>query len=244
MAVSNALERRAFERRFFLVIAILFPVVALIGFAPTYYLKPLFNTPPIPRTVIHLHGLLMSAWIVLFIAQVYFIRSTRIKTHQQLGLLSVILGIVIIVTGLVTAVAATKYGSSSTPPGVDPLGFMVVPFFDMVVFAGLFAAAIYYRRNGPNHKRLMLLTVLNFLPPALARFPFGLTAAFGPLWFFGIVDLVTIIFVAVDTWRNKKLNKVFLVGSIFLIASHWLRLAIGSTAAWATFATWLTSIGG
>ena len=244
MAINNAAERRAFERRFFLTIAILFPIVALIGFAPTYYLKPLFDTPPVPRLVIHLHALLMAAWIVFFIAQVYFIRSTRIKTHQQLGVVSIVLAVAIFVTGLVTAVAATKYGSSSTPPGVDPLQFLIVPFFDMLVFAVLFAGAVYYRRNAPNHKRLMLLTVLNFLPPALARYPFGLTAAFGPLWFFGVVDLVAIIFVAVDTWRNGKLNKVFLAGTIFLVASHWLRLAISSTPAWVNFAAWMTSIGG
>ncbi|HUR96549.1 MAG TPA: hypothetical protein VMZ26_00645 [Pyrinomonadaceae bacterium] len=244
MAINNAAERRAFERRFFLAIAILFPIVVLVGFAPTYYLKPLFDSPPVPRTVVHLHAFFMAAWIVFFIAQVYFIRSTRIKTHQQLGLVSIILALGIIVTGIVTAVQATKYGSNSTPAGVAPLEFLAVPFFDMVVFAVLFGGAVYYRRNAPNHKRLMLLTVLNFLPPAIARFPFGLTAAFGPLWFFGVVDLLAIIFLAVDTWRNRKLNQVFLAGTIFLIASHWLRLAISSTAAWVSFATWLTSLGG
>jgi hypothetical protein len=243
MAINNAAERRAFERRFFLTIAILFPIVTLIGFAPTYYLKTLFDTPPIPRFVIHLHALLMTVWIVFFIAQVYFIRSTRIKTHQQLGVVSMVLAVAIFTTGLVTAVAAAKYGSISTPPG-DPIQFLIVPFFDMLVFAVLFAGAVYYRRNAPNHKRLMLLTVLNFVPPALARYPFGLTAAFGPLWFFGVPDLVAIIFVAADTWRNGKLNKVFLAGTTFLIASHWLRLAIMSTPAWVNFATWLTSIGG
>ena len=88
----------------------------------------------------------------------------------------------------------------------------------------------------------MLLTVLNFLPPALGRFPFGLTASFGPLWFYGVPDVLAIIFVAVDTWRNGKLNKVFLAGAIFLIASHWSRLAFSSTPTWVSFATWLTSL--
>jgi hypothetical protein len=244
MAINSAAERRAFERQFFLIVAILFPIIALIGFAPTYYLKPFFDSPPIPRAIIHFHGIVMAAWIVLFIAQVYFVRSTRIKTHQRLGMLGIAFAVVIFVTGLVTAIFSAKYGSSSTPPGLKPLEFLVVPFFDMVVFAVLFGGAVYYRRNGPNHKRLMLLTVLNFLPPAIARFPFGLTAAFGPLWFFGVPDLVAIICVAVDTWRNGKLNKVFAAGAIFLIASHWLRLAIMSTPAWLNFATWLTSFGG
>ncbi|MEP6704114.1 MAG: hypothetical protein ABJB34_04860 [Acidobacteriota bacterium] len=243
MAINDVADRRLFERRFFLAVAILFPVVALIGFAPTYYLKPFFDTPPIPRFVVHLHGFLMAAWILLFIVQVYFIRSRRIKTHQRLGLMSIALAVAIFATGLVTAISAAKYGSNSTPPGISPLEFLVVPFFDMIVFAILFGAAVYYRRNGPDHKRLMLLTVLNFLPPAVARFPLGLTAMFGPLWFFGVPDLLALVFVIVDTWRNKKLNKVFLAGTVFLIASHWLRLPFASSETWLSFATWLTSIG-
>jgi hypothetical protein len=38
---------------------------------------------------------------------------------------------------------------------------MIVPFADMIVFAVLmFGAAIYYRKNAPTHKRLILLTVI------------------------------------------------------------------------------------
>jgi hypothetical protein len=182
----------------------------------------------------------MAVWVALFIAQVFLIRTTRIKVHQRLGLLSIVLAIVIFVTGIVTAIAAANYGSPSTPAGVKPLEFLAVPFFDMIVFAVLFGAAVYYRRNAPNHKRLMLLTVLNFIPAAIARFPFGLTDTYGPLWFFGVPDALAVIFLAVDTWRNRKLNVVFLVGTIFLIAMHWLRLPLSTTPAWLNFATWLT----
>ena len=240
MAINDTASRREFERRFFLATAILFAIIIVIGFGPTYYLKGFFNSPPVARTIIHVHGFLMATWVALFAVQVYFIRSTRIKLHQQLGLLTIILAVAIIITGLFTAVAATKYGSISTPPGVKPLEFLVVPFFDVLTFAVLFAAAVYYRRNGPNHKRLMLLTVLNFLPPAIARFPFGLTESYGPLWFFGVPDAIAILCVAVDTWRNRKLNTVFLVGTIFMIVSHWGRLPFSSTQTWLSFATWIT----
>ena len=242
MAINDTATRHAFERRFFLAIAILFPLTVLIGFGPTYYLKGFFNSPPIPRLIIHIHGFVMALWVALFGVQVYLIRSRRIKIHQRLGLLSVIVGVTIIITGLLTAVAAAKYGSTSSPPGIQPLEFLIVPFGDVLVFAVLFAAAVYYRRNAPNHKRLMLLTVLNFVPAAIARFPFGLTASYGPLWFFGVPDILTIAFVIADTWKNKKLNKVFLAGAIFLIASHWLRLALASTSPWLNFATWVTGI--
>jgi hypothetical protein len=239
MAINNAAERRVFERRFFLAIAILFPITILIGFAPTYYLKGFFASPPVPSGLVHLHGIVMTAWIFLFIAQVYFIRSTRIKLHQRLGIVGTVMAVVIFFLGLLTGIASAKRGASV--PGIPPLEFLIVPIGDVVVFAILFAAAFYYRRNAPNHKRLILLTVLNFLPPALGRFPFEFTANLGPLWFYGVPDILALGFVVIDTWRNGKLNKIFLAGSIFLIASHWLRLAVASSETWVSIATWLTS---
>ena len=87
----------------------------------------------------------------------------------------------------------------------------------------------------------MLLTVLNFLPPAVARIPVAELQALGPLFFFGLPAVLAIGLIIYDTWRNRKLNFVFLVGSIILIASYPLRLMLAGTDAWITFATWLTS---
>jgi hypothetical protein len=53
------------------------------------------------------------------------------------------------------------------------------------MFVLLFVAAIFYRRRPAMHKRLMLLTAVNFLPPALDRIPVASLQALGPLWFFG-----------------------------------------------------------
>ena len=240
MAIREFPDRRAFEHRFFLAVAVAFPLIVLAGFARTYYLKGFFDAPAVPSLLVHTHGLLMSSWVALFIVQTWLISSKRIKTHMKLGYAGIGLASLILIVGVLTAVAAAKYGSNSTPPGVTPLAFLVVPIFDMVVFAALFGAAVYYRKNAANHKRLMLLTVLNFLPPAVARIPLGFVAAGGPLVFFGLPDLLAIVFLGVDTWRNKKLNTVFLAGTILLIASHPLRIIISTTAAWMRFATWVT----
>ncbi len=241
MAVNNMPDTRAATRRFFTGVAIAFPLIVLAGFGRTYYLKPFFDAPPVPSLLVHVHGVLMTLWIALFAIQVFLISSRRIKVHQKLGIVGVVLGLLIIPFGLFTAVAAAKYGSNSTPPGFPPLAFMAVPFFDMVVFATLLAGIVYYRKRPANHKRLVLLSVLNFLPPAIARIPIPLQAL-GPFWFFGFPDLLAIIFVIVDTWRHKKLNKVFLAGTILMIASHPLRLILSDTETWMSFAAWITGI--
>ncbi len=232
-------DRHRSTRRFFLAVAILFPLIVLVGFGRTYYLRDVFDGPPVPSILVHIHGLVMSAWIVLFAAQAWLISSRRIKTHQTLGIAAIGLAAVIIAVGFLTAVASAKYGSASTPPGVDPLSFLVVPIFDLIVFAMPFAGAIYYRKQPANHKRLILLTILNFLPPAVARIPIASLQSLGPLWFFGFPDLLALIFLIVDSWRHKRLNRVFLAGALVMIVSHPVRLIIGGTDAWMSFAAWL-----
>ena len=240
-AVRNVAAGRNFDHRFFFAVAVLFPLTVLIGFGPTFYLKPLFNTPPIARAIIMVHGMLMTLWVLLFETQVFLIASKRIRVHQKLGIFAALLAPIIILTGMMAAIGAAKYGSATAPPQIPRLEFMIVPFFDMLTFAVLFGAAIYYRKNSPTHKRLILLTVINFLPPAIARFPGGLTDSFGPLWFFGVPSVLVIVLVIADTWRNKRLNKPFLFGAVFMIFSMWLRLPLSSTPAWLDFATWLTA---
>ena len=240
MAANVVADRHGPTRRFFFLVALFFALVVLAGFARTYYMRGLFNGPPVPSLLVHLHGAAMTTWIILFAVQIWLISSRRIKIHQKLGIAGVVLGAVIIVSGIFTAVAAAKYGSASFPPDLSPLAFLAVPFFDIVVFAILFAGAIYFRKQPSKHKRLILLTMLNFMPPALARIPIESLLSLGPVWFFGFPDVLAIVFVIVDTWRHKKLNKVFLAGTLLMIVSHPLRLMLSGTELWLRFAAWAT----
>ncbi|MFN2502324.1 MAG: hypothetical protein ABR530_09970 [Pyrinomonadaceae bacterium] len=243
MADNETFDWRRSDRRLFATAAIIFPAVVLIGFARTYYLKFAFDTPPLPSLLVHLHGLLMTLWVGFFISQVWLIRSKSHRIHMNLGRLGIALAAAMILVGFFTAVAAAKYGSPSTPPGISPLSFLIVPLVDMLLFGMFFGAAVYYRKNAANHKRMMLLTVLNFLPPAVARFPVASLQAVGPLLFFGLPTILAVGLLVYDTWRNRKLNVPFLVGAIVLVASYPLRMIIAETDMWLGFAAWLTTWG-
>ena len=56
------------ERLFFSGMTVAFAVIVFIGFAPTYFLRPLSDQPGLPWLV-HLHGALFSAWILLRLIQ-------------------------------------------------------------------------------------------------------------------------------------------------------------------------------
>lgn len=241
MAMNEPFDWRRSDRRLFAISAVLFAEIVLIGFARTYYLRSIFHGPATTTWLVTVHGLLMSLWVVFFIVQVWLIRSKNARVHMSLGWFGVALASTMIVVGFLTGVTAAKYGSPSTPPGIPPLSFLAVPFFDMFVFAGLFGAAIYYRKRPANHKRLMLLTAINFLPPAVGRFPIAAIESLGPLFFFGVPTVIAIGLVIYDTWRNGKLNRVFLAGALFLIATYPLRIIISGTDAWMSFASWLAT---
>jgi hypothetical protein len=184
----------------------------------------------------------MTIWVGYFVSQVWLIRTKNHKVHMNMGMIGIALAIMILAVGFFTAASAAKYGSSSTPPDIPPLRFLVVPLGDLLVFAGLFGAAIWYRDRPADHKRLMLLTVLNFLPPAVGRFPVASLQALGPLFFFGVPSVLAMGLVILDSWKHKRLNKVFLIGATALIASYPLRIILSGTDAWMVFATWVASL--
>lgn len=241
MAMNEPFDWRRSDRRLFALVAILFPIVVLIGFARTYYLKLAFDTPAVPSLLVHLHGLVMTLWVGYFIAQVWLIRSKNTRVHMKFGWVGVALAVGVVITGFFTMVAALKFGSPTAPGDIPPVAFAAVPFFDLIVFSVLFGGAIYHRKRLANHKRLMLLTVICLLPPAVARIPLAMIQESGPLFFFGVPAVVAIGLLIYDAWRNRKLNTVFLAGTILLIASYPLRMMFSTTGTWTSFATWLTT---
>src|ERR1044072_2643032 len=197
MATSPNIHRRISDRPLYLLAAIVVPLIVLAGLARTYYLKGLFSTPPLPSRFVHFHGIVMTAWVALFIVQVSLVAKRRTKTHQRLGVLGAVLAALVVVVGILTALfAAARVLNDPNlvipPSNPPPLQFLVVPLGDMVIFAILITAALYYRKRLDIHKRLMLLAAINLLVPAVARIPLSFIVNGGRLPFFGLAGLVLI----------------------------------------------------
>lgn len=239
MAATPRMPSRVNDRRLYILAAILTPLIVLAGFARTYYLKPLFDTPNLAGRIVHLHGIVMTAWVVLFVVQVSLVATRRTKTHQRLGVLGACLAGLVVVVGVVTALYAAARGASPGPP---PLSFLIIPLGDMLIFSILIGVALYFRRKLDVHKRLMLLAAINLLTPAIARIPFSFILNGGPLAFFGLTDVILLACVALDTYKHRRLHPVFLWGTIFVIAMQPLRLLLAGTDVWLRFATTLVGL--
>jgi hypothetical protein len=230
---------RVNDRRLYILAAIITPLIVLAGFARTYYLKPFFSTPDLPGRIVHLHGIVMTTWVLLFIVQVSLVATRRTRVHQRLGIAGSVLAALVVVVGVLTALSAAARGATPGPP---PLAFLVVPLGDMFVFAVLIGLALYFRRKPQLHKRLMLLAAINLLTPAIARIPLSFIYNGGPLAFFGLTDLCLLGFVAYDTIKHRRLHPVFLWGSIFIVAMQPLRLLLAGTSLWMSFAAAMVSL--
>jgi hypothetical protein len=234
---ARAAGRRR-ERIFYTGMSAAFLLVVFAGFARSYYLKPLFGTPPPLTPLLHLHGLLFSAWIVLLLAQASLIAAGRTATHRRLGVGGGVLAASMVAVGAVTSVIRAKL--FVVPPGENPLTFLTVPLGDLLVFSCLVGAALYLRRRADAHKRLMMLATIALLPAAVGRLPFDFFLRGGPLVFFGIPDLFILPLLAFDLFTRGRPHRATVAGGLLLVASHPLRLVVGHTAAWLSFAEWLT----
>lgn len=229
------LTARDKDHRFFTAMAALAILTVFVGFARTYYLAPLFAAPPL-RALVHLHGLLMTSWLVLFLVQVSLISIGRVAIHRRVGIAGAILAAVLFVVGYVTAITAARHGV--TPPGgPPPLAFLAVPLGTLSAFGVLAALGISFRRRPEIHKRLMLLAVIATLAPAFARMHF--LGGGGPPLAIGGTTLYVLLCMGYDRWAHARIHPVFLWGGVLLILSLPLRFALTRSDGWMAVAEWM-----
>jgi len=213
-------------------------IVIFVGFARSYYLKEFFGAPSLPL-LLHVHGLVMSCWMVLLMVQTTLVATHRTSVHRRLGVAGGVLAGAVVALGTAVAIYAAR--NAHAPTGIPPLAFLVIPFGDLFVFSTLVGAGFYFRRCPELHKRLMLVATIAILPPGIARWPVPWNVH-TPLIFFGVADLILIGCVIYDYVKTRRLNAAYLWGGLLLIASHPLRLMLAGTAAWMTFAHWITGV--
>jgi len=222
---------------FYTAIAIALALTVFVGFAPTFYLKAVFATPPL-TALAHLHGVVFTAWMVVLIAQTRLVANGRIDMHRRLGIAGAGIAAAMIVVGLMTAIAAAARGF--TPPnGPPPLAFLTIPFFDIVAFAGLVLAGLSLRSAPETHKRLMILATISIVDAAVARLPVPFEMS--PPVFFALADLFIVAVVVHDLATRGRLHRATIWGGLWIVALQVIRLLVSGTASWLGFARWLTT---
>jgi len=235
---------RRIDRRLYLGASLIFFALVFWTFARTFYLKLFFGTPPL-SALLHIHGAVMTGWVVLLVVQTSLIASRRVRWHRRVGIFGAVWAALVVVLGSATTLhAAAREVRGHTDFAAAQVIITSLDLLQMLFFAGFVAIAIWQRHRPDYHKRLMLLTIACMLPDALARLPISVMSGSEDLKNQVIMlglDGFIVICVGLDTLWHRRLHPVFAWGALLFVGVFHLALYVTQTPAWITFGESLVS---
>lgn len=240
---------------FYVGMASVCAAIAVLGFLPTYWI-PVASGTSGRAPMLHLHGLVFSAWPFLFLTQARLAPTGRFEHHRALGFVGISLVTAMMFAGIGVINMAVERGIAG---GFEARArsFAIVPFSLLVAFAGLVGAALANVRRPDAHMRLMLAASTAVLPPAFARILLLLLAPEGtppigqgppPTVVFALLpsacsNLLLIGAMWYDWRRQGRVHPAYLVAGALLAVIQVARIPISTTAAWLQFTHWLEAFG-
>jgi hypothetical protein len=224
------------RRPFFVIMASAVVVTVFAGFARTFYLRGFYTQTRPMSVLLHVHGVVFSAWIIVFLVQTLLIAHGSRRLHQRLGWIAVGIATVMVVL-VVAAVTEQLRRVHGFPP--PPLA-LALSAFDIVVFASFVGAAVYFRKRPDWHKRLMLSATIVLLGAPMFRVV---------LHYFEISDmgdagilsalLVDAFFVpcfAYDLVTRRRIHPAYCVALALIVLDQIAQVRIVSWTPWINFA--------
>ena len=217
----------------------------VVAFWPSYFSR-LADQPSVHS---HAHGLAMTAWLALLIAQASLMRAGNRALHRRLGLLSYLLVPVIVVVTL----RFVHYTVREAPElGDYGLFFLALVVLTLVTFVTLFALAMLYRKQPAVHARFMVSTLFPLFPPVTDR----LIARFMPSiidWMpriggaeilqvagFAIADTILVGLALWDWQKNSR--RVLVVALAIVVAGQAAIMNVHRFGFWRAFGPWFVSL--
>src|SRR5688572_20010845 len=242
-------------QRFYVNMAAACLAVAVLGFAPTYWIPMMQGTLNV-SPITHLHGLFFYGWTALYLAQAWLVRERRLTRHRQLGVIGVSLATGMCFVGLAAAIGTLKK-FEPTPMADAARAFSVIPVTGIVFFAVLVAVAVAKVRQPEVHKRLLLVATVSLLNAAVGRWfavflappvPDGLRGAVGPpaVWVSVmpalVADLLIVAAMIHDKRTRGQVHRVYWIAGGSLLAIQFLRIPLSATGAWSRAAEFLVAL--
>jgi len=179
------------DRWIYVFTAASFIVITLTGFIPDSLEKveavQAGMRPPFP-IVLHLHAVLMGAFLLLLLAQTVLMATGRGDLHRRLGLAGMVIAPALVVVGfiLVPTIYHSVWNAAQTaPPGVRETLQQRIPIMDDILLFQLRIGILFplllwigLRARGTDaglHKRMMILATAMALPAAINRIEWLLT---------------------------------------------------------------------
>lgn len=237
----GAVHTRVTRDRYPAMVVAALAAVMVVAFARTYYLRWLFELPPLGRAG-HVHGILATLWLGLHYTQARLVAAHRVALHKKLGVFTVCVGAMLACQAIDLSIGNVAAGRA--PPGRNPLEFLSVPIGTTSMFVVFLITALLLRKRREWHKRFMLFATMALLLPAAGRFDSMVMVPLGlPRAVIGV--FLTVGFVAWawgHDWRKShRIHSANLIGGMALVASVPLRRWMGMQDWWTPIAQWIVS---
>lgn len=233
--LSGTPRAHAVDRWIYVFTAASFIAIVLAGFIPSSLEKIALveagERAPFPL-VMHMHAVLMGAFLLLLLAQTTLVATGRCALHMKLGLVSVLLVPAIVVVGFLLATGnyQTVAELARTSPTAEArqrfaeLGLrldniLLLQIRIGILFPLLLIIGIRARGREPGlHKRMMIIGTAMALPAGIDRIPWLPTtlpeSPIGP-------DFYTLLAIspmlAWDLVRNRYLHRAYWIWLAFFV---------------------------
>jgi hypothetical protein len=236
-AVIGASRAQSSARRhpaFFPAMSSLLIVFVFLGFAPTYYLRPV-SAGPIPA-YLHVHGAAMTAWFLLLLVQTALIATRRRAVHRRLGIAGAFVAVMIVLLNPLVVVWSVPHLMAQNNSTALTALIVVADLLLVGIFAVLVGLAIRWRRYPETHSRMLLLASLAVSGPALGRLSLNLAETPFP----GIIGLMVLPLLVVvhDRVMMKRVHPASAWGTAAIIGSVVLSVVVANTAAGGAIVQW------
>lgn len=191
------------------------------------------------------HGASSTGWLVLVLVQATLISSRQYRLHRMIGWSSAVMFIILMVTSWIV-LALMLSGKSGIP-----FEFAKLPAYTDVWALPLmvicYVGGIMRRKDKHIHSRLMAITLLAGLLPAVSRVfnlvwtgPEGLIIALTPSY---LLLLVIIAFAIYIDWSKGRLRWPFPFAFAWIALSYVTLFPVGRSAAFDALARWIGATG-
>lgn len=206
--------------------AVVFPLLVGLGFIPDYIV--ISSGVITPHWFTHVHGAIMTSWLLMFFTQSFLAARGNIKYHRQLGQWGAALGGLVIVTLIATTIRR-RFGIWY-PVEDSVWDIFVIELYLTTLFAAFFIWGIAARKDSKTHKRLLLLASLIITAAATDRIRF--LPGTSPITKFGYVDILLVPLFIYDYLTLKKIHRITIIGTLSIAVLQGLAAIAWGSPAW------------
>ncbi len=219
---------------------------AVLAFAQSYSAGVTFSGKPLTASI-HVHTALMVLWLLMLVAQPWFIRTKRFRAHRWVGRSSYVIAPAIILAALAVNHENMNRSAEGLGRGLTEAARVAVfGLGQILAFAVTWGLAILFRRRTPLHVRFMISTAFAVSTAILFRILNAWVPGFGSIervavgnW--TLLSLLLLALIALD-WRLGVKRSPFWVVTVLIGIMHVGYWTFAKTDGWLAFIQWFADL--